>query len=105
MKKILCSVAAVAMLTLSGCAAVMSPVTGTMYTNLSGGLMATDNPDKPTKVGRASVRSLFGVYAVGNASIDAAAKNAGITRIHHVDYESESIFGVIADYTIVVYGN
>ena len=90
---------------LTGCATAMSPVTGTMYTNLSGALAATDNPEKPTKIGRSSVRSILGVYAVGNASIEAAAKNAGITRIHHVDYETQTIMGVIADYTIVVYGN
>ncbi len=91
--------------TLAGCAAGMSPVTGTMYTNLSGPLAATDNPEKPTKIGRSSVRSILGVYAVGNASIEAAAKNAGITRIHHVDYETQSIFGVLTDFTVVVYGN
>ena len=90
---------------LTGCATGMSPVTGTFYTNVTGALAATDNPEKPTKIGRSSARSILGVYAVGNASIEQAAKNAGITRIHHVDYETQSIMGVIADVTIVVYGN
>ena len=47
----------------------------------------------------------MGFYAVGDASVETAAKNGGITKIHHVDYETQSILGVIADYTTVVYGN
>jgi hypothetical protein len=42
---------------------------------------------------------------VGDASIEAAAKNAGITRIHHVDYQTQSVLGVMADFTVIVYGN
>lgn len=90
---------------LGGCATAMSPVNGSLYSNISGPLLATDNPEKPSKIGRASMRTIMGVYAVGDASIDAAAKNAGITRIHHVDYETESVFGIVADFTVVVYGN
>jgi hypothetical protein len=68
-------------------------------------MLVTESPDKPTKVGRATVRSILGIYAVGDASIEAAAKNAGITRIHHVDYQSQNILGVMSDFTVIVYGN
>lgn len=90
---------------LGGCATAASPVNGLLYTNVSGPVAVGDTQDKPTKVGRATTRSLFGVYAVGDASISAAAKNGGITKIHHVDHETQTILGVIADYTTVVYGN
>ena len=90
---------------LSGCATAVSPVNGVFYSNVKAPALATDSADKPTKIGRASARSILGIYAVGDASIEAAAKNAGITRIHHVDYQSESILGVVADFTVIVYGN
>jgi hypothetical protein len=68
-------------------------------------MLVTENPDRPTKVGRATMRSILGIYAVGDASIEAAAKNAGITRIHHVDYQSQNLLGVMSDFTVIVYGN
>ena len=90
---------------LSGCATSVSPITGSVYSNVKAPLLATDSNEKPTKIGRATARSVLGVYAVGDASIEAAAKNAGITRIHHVDYQTQSVLGVMADFTVIVYGN
>lgn len=90
---------------LSGCASAVSPISGVLYSNVKAPMLATDSTDRPTKIGRSSARSILGVYAVGDASIEAAAKNAGITHIHHVDYQSESILGLVADYTVIVYGN
>ncbi len=48
--------------------------------------------------------SVLGIYASGDASIDAAAKSAGITKIHHVDEQSTNILGFFAKYTVYVYG-
>ncbi len=90
---------------LSGCATAISPVNGSLYSNVRAPMMATDNNEKPTKIGRANARSILGIYAVGDASIESAAKNAGITRIHHVDYQTQTILGVVADFTVIVYGN
>lgn len=90
---------------LSGCATAVSPVNGAFYSNVKAPVLVTDNADKPTKIGRASARSIMGIYAVGDASIETAAKNAGITHIHHVDYQSESMLGLVADFTVIVYGN
>ncbi|MBP9216956.1 MAG: TRL-like family protein [Agitococcus sp.] len=90
---------------LSGCATSVSPVTGALYSNVKAPMLATDSNEKPTKIGRATARSILGVYAVGDASIESAAKNAGITRIHHVDYQTQTILGVMADFTVIVYGN
>jgi len=90
---------------LSGCATAVSPVNGALYTNVRAPMLVTESPDRPTKVGRATMRSILGIYAVGDASIESAAKNAGITRIHHVDYQTQNILGVMADFTVIVYGN
>ncbi len=90
---------------LSGCATAVSPVNGTFYSNVKAPMLVSDSAERPTKIGRASARSILGIYAVGDASIETAAKNAGITHIHHVDYQSESVLGMVADFTVIVYGN
>lgn len=92
-------------LSLAGCASVSSPVPGLMYSNMKLPMAATGSAKEPTRVGRATVRSFFGVVATGDASIQTAAQNGGITEIHHVDYEAQSVFGVVSDFTVVVYGN
>lgn len=102
MKRIMIVLLAVA---LGGCANAMSPVTGTMYSNVKAPLTATTSPKEVQRVGRASVRSILGIFASGDASIQTAARNGGITEIHHVDYESQNFFGVLAEFTVVVYGN
>ncbi len=87
-----------------GCAMVnRAPVTGFIYTDLKAGEGVTSNA-VCSKVGKASCRSILGWVALGDASISAATKNGGITKIHHVDMEAKSILGIIADYTVVVYG-
>jgi hypothetical protein len=95
--------AASATLILSSCATVRSPLTGTFFSDVKSPLLATSNSNS-SKVGTAEAKSYLGVIAIGDASIDAAAKSAGITKIHHVDEQAISIMGVIATYKIFVYG-
>lgn len=90
---------------LGGCAVATAPVNGMLYSNVKAPLTATGAPDEPQRVGRASVRSILGLVASGDASIQRAARNGGISEIHHVDYQSSNFFGVLAEYTVVVYGN
>ena len=73
---------AFAAMMLAGC--VKSPLVGGIYTEAKG---------------------YVGVVALGDASIQAAAREAGITRIHHVDYQAKSYVGVYTIYTIIVYGD
>jgi len=47
----------------------------------------------------------FGIVASGDASITAAMKNGGITKIHHVDYHSMQVLGLYAEMTTTVYGD
>lgn len=92
-----------ATLMLSSCAVVKSPVMGAWYTDVKAPLIATGE-NSATKVGSAEATSILGLVATGDASIDAAAKSAGITKIHHVDEHSTSILGIFATYKVMVYG-
>ncbi len=91
------------MLLSSSCAMVQSPLTGTIYTDLSYPLAVTENAGS-SKVGTGVAKSVFGAIAIGDASVQTAAKSAGITKIHHVDVKAFNILGVFATYTIFVYG-
>jgi hypothetical protein len=44
------------------------------------------------------------LIASGDCSIAAAAKSAGITLIHHVDYKTNNVLGLFATHTTIVYG-
>jgi len=97
-------VSAVLALFLSGCAAYTdSPALGALYTDVKAPLIATSNGGS-TKVGTAQATSILGLVATGDASIEAAAKSAGIKKIHHVDYQSTNILGIFATYKVYVYG-
>jgi len=90
-------------LSLAGCAMTASPVTGFIYMDVKGPADVTGN-GASTKVGRATCKSYLGICGTGDASIETAAKAAGITKIHHVDFESYSVLGFYATFTTVVYG-
>jgi hypothetical protein len=103
MKKVIALLAATALL--GGCAYSANPVTGIIYSNVKAPFAVTAAPEQPQRVGRASVRSVLGIIATGDASIQTAARNGGIREIHFVDYETQNFFGVLAEFTVVVYGN
>jgi hypothetical protein len=89
---------------LAGCAAyTMSPATGFLYTDVKGPYMATSNSGG-AKVGTAICTSILGLVATGDASIETAMKNGGITKVSHVDYHSTGILGIYATFTVTVYG-
>ncbi len=61
------------------------------------------NNHKYSKIGTATVTSVLG-FGSGDATIKAAMKNGGITKIDHVEYESTNVLGVYAKLTVIVYG-
>ena len=83
---------------------VKSPLIVGHNTDLKHGQSVTGNAGS-SKVGTAEAKGYVGVVALGDASIQAAAREAGITRIHHVDYQAKSYVGVYTIYTIIVYGD
>ena len=77
---------------------------GVLLTELTLPVDVTSNNGKATKVGTATCTSLLGLIAQGDASIEAAKKNGGITKVHHVDWKAKSLLGIIGEYTLTVYG-
>ena len=85
-----------------GCASPY-PV-GSIYTNLTLPVAVTSNPGPSPKTGTAECTSFLAMFATGDVSIEAAKKNGGITKVHHVDWHVENILGIIGKYKITVYG-
>ncbi len=88
---------------LMGCAMVVAPVTGGVYTDLKVPVTATSNTGF-AKVGTGECTSILGLFAIGDCSISTAMKNGNITKIHHVDHDAMSILWIYAKYTVKVYG-
>jgi hypothetical protein len=57
-----------------------------------------------SKMGKAQFSAILGILATGDASLDAAMRAGGITKIHHVDTQYTNILGIIQTYTLIVYG-
>jgi len=84
-------------------AKVQSPISA-LVTVTESGVDGTGADSAASKVGRATCRNILGLVAYGDASIAEAAREAGITTIHHVDAESTRIWFFYSQYTTVVYG-
>lgn len=78
--------------------------TGMAYMQMTLPVGVTANDGRATKIGVAECKSYLGLVAMGDASIEAAKRNGGITQVHHVDWEVENILGVIGTYKLTVYG-
>jgi len=96
------SVMAVAAL-LTGCA-TSYPI-GSLYTEVALPQSATSNTaSTKQKVGVSTCTSVLGLVATGDASIEAAMRNGGITKVHHVDWSARNILGLYGEYKTTVYG-
>ncbi len=102
MKKVLTSIAMLAAVVMTGCASTYP--TAMLYQNLKMPVAATGEA-RGSKIGTAECTSILGLVATGDASINTAAKNGGITNISHVDWEVENILGIIGTYRCTVYGD
>lgn len=89
---------------LYGCAGVRSPVTNGFIVTAVQGPVGITQADTYSKTGTSSCNSILGLVSLGNASIEAAMKDGGITKIHHVDHKSFSLLGLYAKFTTIVYG-
>ena len=105
LKNSICVILASAAITgLCSCSTISSGAgIGALYTGTSEGKIATSNT-VGTKVGTSSCIGVLGLVAVGDASINKAAKEGGITKISHVDVQKTSVLGLFANYKTVVYG-
>ncbi|MGA7121254.1 MAG: TRL-like family protein [Polyangiaceae bacterium] len=103
MKRMLMVVAAAAGLTtLSGCAS-FAGLTGEVYSGYV--LGASAGAGSGTKTGEACAMSILGVVAIGDASIDLAKSNGGVSQVASVDHKVFSILGIYANVCTVVHGS
>ncbi len=100
-----CFLALVFASVMTGCPAMAAAlVTGFLYTDVSVPLLAIFNATY-SKTKTAMCSSILGIIGTGDASIETAMKNGGITKVHHIDYKSTNILGINATFTITVYGD
>ncbi|HKE00223.1 MAG TPA: TRL-like family protein [Planctomycetota bacterium] len=102
MRKVYTLAAALALTLLTSCISVATPAAGWIYTDVKWPQSSTSN-SASTKVGTGEAMSILGIVATGDASIETAAKKAGITKIHHVDMHTMWIL-VYGKLTTTVYG-
>jgi hypothetical protein len=81
---------------------------GALYTNVKTPMPTLEmqvNADNQAKVGTASATAYLWVVVVGDCSVASAMKDGGITKIHHVDTEINTILGgLYGKFSTVVYG-
>ena len=104
MKKTIMTVACALALTLGMTSCGSVGLVGAVYTGYTEPAAVTSN-ELGSKVGQASAISVLGVAAAGDAGINKAAKQAGITKVSHVDKKTFSVLGVFTKVTYTVYGN
>ncbi|MCX5867779.1 MAG: TRL-like family protein [Proteobacteria bacterium] len=86
-----------------GCAMVQSPVMGFIYMDVKAPITA-DSGASASKEGTACASSILGWVATGDASIEAAMKNGGISKVATVDYNSTNILMIYAKFCTIVRG-
>ena len=63
------------------------------------------NADSASKIGTASCSSYVWLVTTGDCSINAAMKDGGITKVHHMDVQTVSYFlGIYKKVTAIAYG-
>ena len=84
------------------CAHARAPVSGIWYTDVKEGGDAEQGTTAST--GEACAKSILGLFAYGDASIDAAKSNGNVSEVTSVDHSAWSILGIYAKYCTIVKG-
>jgi len=96
---------------MSGCAAYRAPVmppSAFVFSDIKAPLSTELNESTAvgTSQGAASASSVLGMFAWGDASVNTAAKQGGLSTVNYADYEYLSVlFGVYTRFTTVAHGN
>ena len=77
---------------------------GCLYTKVTLPVALGNGEIKYNRIGEAKCTNFLGWFASGDASINAAAASAQITRISWVSQKVENYLGIYGTYTTVVYG-
>jgi hypothetical protein len=97
----------------SGCATNAFPggptVAGIVYTEVTSPAqylsVALDKEAQPLRKGEASNMAFLGLFAFGDAGVNAAMQNGGIKKVHHVDHTIQHfLYAIFARNKTIVYG-
>ena len=109
MKKIMIGVGAACAMFMTGCCMQGGPistvaVTGGITTDhRAPGAFNIDNTVKCEKCGTAKSKGIV-IFTTGDSSIKAAMDAGGITKVHHVDFESTNILNLYTEAITIVWG-
>ena len=92
------------LLSLTGCMGVASPVAGWVFTDAKFG-DEVENGAAATKMGKACAQSYLTMIGVGDASVEAAKANGGITQVAAVDHSAKNILGIFGEFCTIVKGS
>ncbi len=101
-KSIAAAVGLASVAVLCGCA-TPEPL-GVIYTGITQPLAVGNGDMKFTQKGEANAICMFGLFACGDYSLNAACKNGNITKISWANVEVRNYFGIYGSYTTKVYG-
>ena len=108
MKKLLMvAVCGILMLNVVGCAGVMgAPLFGFVYSDYKYPHVRTEvvNNGVGSKQGMAMAKSILGIVAIGDASVEQAMRQGNIQQIHTVDHHIMSILGLYTEWTTLITG-
>ena len=88
---------------LAGCTMPGGPVNAPIMLDVKDSGDVYDASVKPLKSGTAEVNGII-LFSSGDASIAAAMKNGGITKLHRVDHEYSNILGIVSKKKTIVWG-
>ena len=101
-KAIVTAVSLASLAVLTGCAT--SFPLGLVYTSVKLPVTVGYGEMRYSKMGEAKCQTMFGCFASGDASINAACSDAKITKVGWVNQEVLNILGIYGSYKTVVYG-
>jgi len=104
-----CLIAIAASSVLTGCYTYSAPVIppqGYAFTNISAPLdTQVEGTRVGSRTGKAHSVAILGLFAFGDASVEAAAQEGDLSQVDHLDYEFLNILGVYQKFTTVATGS
>lgn len=109
MRRVCVVVALCAVVLLSlGCSWYRAPVMppyGSLFADISAPMTVDyEGQAVAPNQGRASAKSVLGLIAWGDCSVQAAAQRGGLRKIHYCDYEYMNVLGFYQSFTVVARG-
>lgn len=85
-------------------AALMMTSCSGLYVDITTPLFVEGHNNVGNKVGVSSYNNILNIIVTGDAGINAAARNANIKKISHVDQQKTSFLGLFGTVKTKVYG-